>query len=297
MSIARALTTRRAKHQGSTDMSIFPQRSNTTKGYANAGSIRNKISSPMELTHTTNQLAYNAPDLYPQAKSASSRTSNSDDDSSLESPSTTASSPPTSPEMPAAERMSGSPEPNHLSCYFTPPTEKPSVNNFDAPAIPKRSPSHTKKASLDNMANRYARLSNQSNKTVSSKASTTLSRSSSTSTAVTTWSLASSSPKPSIPLASTATTGAAPVPPPRFRRPTLDTPESQHPFGHELAKVSELAEELGMKDELLNHREEEQALLKKGLCKFMAEDYLSEIQGLLADFLTPDHNSSEPVWI
>jgi len=55
----------------------------------------------------------------------------------------------------------------------------------------------------------------------------------------------------------------------------------QHPFGHELAQVSELAEEYGIsKEKLAIVDEEEQDLISRGLFKFRAEDYMSEIHGL-----------------
>jgi len=62
----------------------------------------------------------------------------------------------------------------------------------------------------------------------------------------------------------------------------VDTPEQseQHPFGNELAKVSEIAEDYGISKETLTViGKEEQELLSRGLFKFRAEDYMSEIQG------------------
>jgi hypothetical protein len=54
----------------------------------------------------------------------------------------------------------------------------------------------------------------------------------------------------------------------------------QHPFGHELAQVSELAEEYGIsREKLAVVDEEEQELVSKGLFKFCAEDYMNEING------------------
>ncbi|KAI1428258.1 hypothetical protein F5Y12DRAFT_48428 [Xylaria sp. FL1777] len=298
MSLARAFTTRRGK-QPSTDMGILPHRSNTTsKGRGQSGSIRDKISSPMALTHTTNMLAYNAPDLYPRKTSSPASSSKSDDESSLDSPSTAMSSPPTSPEIPSGERTSESPEPNHLSCYFTAPTQKPTSNIREAPSIPKRAPSHTKKTSFESLANKHARFSNQSSKTVSTKASFTMSRSSSTSTSITSISSASHAQKPSVQMPTISTTSAVPLSPtPRFRRPN-DVPESQHPFGQELAKVSELAEELGVKDKLQGIDDEEAQLIAKGLRKFKAEDYLAEIHDLLSSFIISESTpSQQPVWI
>ncbi|GAW18184.1 hypothetical protein ANO14919_076580 [Xylariales sp. No.14919] len=298
MSLARAFTTRRK--QSSSDMGILPHRSNTTKGHGYSGSIRNKISSPMELTHTTNMLAYNAPDLYPRSTSSPASSSKSDDESSLNSPSTAMSSPPTSPEIPSGGRISESPEPNHLSCYFTAPTQKPSISNIrEAPSIPKRAPSHTKKTSFENLANKHARFSNQSSKTASTKATSTMSRSPSISTSATSVSSVSHAHKSSMQMSS-AVSPVSPVPQSptqRFRRPN-DAPDSQHPFGQELAKVSELAEELGVKDKLQGTDDEEQQLMAKGLCKFKAEDYLAEIHELLSTFIISEHTSpQQPVWI
>ncbi|KAI3343020.1 hypothetical protein F4824DRAFT_127360 [Ustulina deusta] len=298
MSLARAFTTRRGK-QSSTDMGILPHRSNTTsKSHGQTGSIRNKISSPMELTHTTNMLAYNAPDLYPRATSSPASSSKSDDESSLNSPSTAMSSPPTSPEIPSGERTFESPEPNHLSCYFTAPNQKQTSNIREAPSIPKRAPSHTKKASFETLANKHARFSNQSSKTASTKVSFTMSRSSSTSTSITSVSSAAHVQKSSVHMPTISPTSAVPPSPtPRFRRPN-DAIESHHPFGQELAKVSELAEELGVKDKLTDIDDEEQQLIAKGLRKFKAEDYLAEIHELLSSFIISEPPpSQQPVWI
>jgi hypothetical protein len=54
-----------------------------------------------------------------------------------------------------------------------------------------------------------------------------------------------------------------------------------HPFGNELAQVSELAEQFGMgKEKLAILDEEEQELISMGLYKFAADDYMNELQGL-----------------
>ncbi|KAI0012155.1 hypothetical protein F4779DRAFT_614866 [Xylariaceae sp. FL0662B] len=295
MSLARALTTRRAK-QPSQDF-LLPQRSNTTaKGHGNFGTIRNKISGPMELTHTTNMLAYNAPDLFPHSESSPTESIKSDDSS--DTPSITGSSPPTSPDMPSTDGPSGSPEPNHLSCYFTAPGQKTSSNMDEAPKIPQRAPSHTKKASYDNLANKIARFSNQSGKSISTmKSGGSLSRSSSTSTSATSVSSGSYSRKGSVP-------SIPPVPPvtsppstrASFRR-TNEHTEAQHPFGNELAQVSELAEELGMREDLQMIDEEEQQLISKGLYRFRPEDYLAEVQGLFSTFFKQELAESQAVWI
>jgi len=61
---------------------------------------------------------------------------------------------------------------------------------------------------------------------------------------------------------------------------SVDAPDS-HPFGNELAKVTELAEDYGISQQTLAVVDkEEQELASRGLFKFRAEDYMSEIQGL-----------------
>ncbi|KAH8884009.1 hypothetical protein GQ53DRAFT_408625 [Thozetella sp. PMI_491] len=288
-SIGRAFTTRRAK-QGFQSSESAPQRSNTTKGF---GSIRNKISGPVELVHTTNMLSYNAPDIYPkEPKSATSISSSgkSDDDMS-DSARTSSSSPPTSPDIPTAPKRDMSPEPNHLSSYFAAPGHE--VASGPKPEIPQRAPSHTSKGSksYSNLGRQrsMSQLSEQSSRTVSTKASFTFSRSSSTSTNTSASSHLSSHshhvPKLSNP--------PVPAAPPRVPSVPLRSAQSQpqlqqhrkdysqtHPFGKELAQVSEIAEEFGVKDRLNVIDAEEKELQEMGLCKFRAEDYLDEIQGL-----------------
>ena len=68
-----------------------------------------------------------------------------------------------------------------------------------------------------------------------------------------------------------------------------------HPFGHELAQVSELAEGYGIppqKNEVIDP--EEQELLSRGLFKFQAEDYVDEIRGL---FQSAFSESKPSMWI
>ncbi|KAH7034903.1 uncharacterized protein B0I36DRAFT_85470 [Microdochium trichocladiopsis] len=296
MSLARAFTTRRGK-QPSVDMGFTPQRSNTVS--RGVGSIRHKISAPIGLTHTTNMLAYNAPDLYP--KSASSIASSRSDDES--DAATNASSPPTSPDVGTTPDRAESPEPNHLSCYFTAPGQKPFPSSTPAPVIPKRAPSHTKKASMDNLAaNVNTRLSNQSNNSVSTKASSILSRSASVSTTATVASALSpamKSPAPSIP-----TTPSYAAPPSArssagaLKRRTADRSEATHPFGQELAQVTEIAEEFGIRDKIQITDEEEQELKAKGLFKFQADDYINEVQSIFTTFFQPETKAApEPIWI
>lgn len=301
MSLARALTTRRAK-QPSTDMGVLPQRSNTVaRGHAHSGSIRNKISSPMALTHTTNMLAYNAPDLHPKSASSTSSSKSTTSDDESESARTSTSSPPTSPDIPSVADRSISSEPNHLSCYFTVPGQKPPTTDSEAPAIPKRAPSHIKKASYDQPTSKQTRFSNQSSTSTSTHSSFSLSRSASISTTATSLSSVSLSRKRSIP--SLPSTPAIPSSPPATRsspgyRRAAERSESQHPFGQELAQVTEIAEDYGVKEKLNIVDEEEQELISRGLCSFRPEDYLSDIQVLFSTFFRPEPTQvQEPVWI
>ncbi|RMZ89709.1 hypothetical protein DV736_g3060, partial [Chaetothyriales sp. CBS 134916] len=55
-------------------------------------------------------------------------------------------------------------------------------------------------------------------------------------------------------------------------------PSQDHPFGRELAKVNEVAEDFGATTAVLE--EEEQELVSKGLYKFSVDDYISEIMNL-----------------
>lgn len=76
-----------------------------------------------------------------------------------------------------------------------------------------------------------------------------------------------------------------------------------HPFGNELAQVSELVEEYGASKERLPLKmtvidEEEQELVSKGLFKFAADDYMSELQGLfISAFGDMPMPQTSTVWI
>jgi hypothetical protein len=52
--------------------------------------------------------------------------------------------------------------------------------------------------------------------------------------------------------------------------------------------VSELAEEYGVQEQLVDMTErEEQAMQQKGLLKFGADEYMSDVRGLFASFMVP----------
>ncbi|KAK1828259.1 hypothetical protein QBC39DRAFT_157712 [Podospora conica] len=325
MSIARAFTTRKAR-QGLDGDSSVPHRSHTTK---NSGSIRHKISAPVELIFTTNQLSYNAPDIFPKTSRSISTGSSHRSDDDLSDSATNVSSPPTSPDLDSPKRTL-SPEPNHLSCYFTPPLQTqspvPSVAPLSPapaasvqspatstrsrrpppPMIPERAASHAKKP-YDGLVRQRSssRMSEQSQQTLSSKGSFSFSRSSSASTAATSSSQytvppqhkakvsgsyvnsSSSSHRPSASQSSQSSRGHK-----------TDFSQAQHPFGLELAQVSEIAEEYGVKEKLNELETEEKELVAKGLNKFTAEDYLGEINSLISSFFT-DANPMPPaaLWI
>lgn len=278
----------------------------------NAPDIRRgpKISGPMELIHTTNMLSYDAPDIHKEPKTAASNSSMSlGSDGDSDHIPTAASSPPTSPDTafpPGDVKDDGkSPlEPNHLSCYFTLPSSTATTNAPPVPSLPKRAPSHSKK-SLDHLSRKasiseflgrkpsVSRLSEQSSRSISSKASGSFSRSSSASTSTTASSHSYSShsaPKtsplspPPVPPTALSTSGAV-----HLHKESSTGSERTHPFGHELAQVTELAEEYATtateKTRVIATDEEKQ-MSALGLQKFSPEEYLSEIQGLFATFFS-----------
>ncbi|KLU87453.1 hypothetical protein MAPG_06453 [Magnaporthiopsis poae ATCC 64411] len=306
MPITRAFTSRRVKQ--SLELRDAAEgvisKGNAHKSSQSVSSIRNKISAPVQLISTTNMLSYNAPDIRPKINSATSitpSTSESDSDSarSVGSPGST---PPTSPDSPFTIKRSPSPEPNHLSCYFTPPGQAANAPTpTQAPVIPTRAPSHTKKSHDILTRHRSAsRLSEQSSRTVSTKGSFSFSRSSSTSTNTTTTSRSasfsnSSNSKAPLP-AITQTPLPAPPSPPRPQRKEPSAAPS-NPFGNELARVTELAEEFGGKAVSKQvMRQEEADLLNKGYKKFRPDSYLDEVQGLYADFFA-EEKTAKPLWI
>jgi len=160
MSLARAFTTRRKNSEGNNGFlgRYASQRSPTKPTISRA-----QISKPVALISTTNNLCYDAPNIAgtsPVASnrdfsSASSVGSSAADDSDASSASVRSRD--TLTDASSVDECPSSPEPNHLSGYF-----KPSVYNdvsrsnsvrtsstrtsFDAPAIPQRAASHSKKA-------------------------------------------------------------------------------------------------------------------------------------------------------
>lgn len=317
-SISRAFTTRRIKQfskDSEPDHPIQP-RSNLQK--VSMANLRHKISAPVKLIHTTNVLAYNAPDLYPQSATSTKSSFLKSDDDLSDSANTQASSPPTSPDIDQAPDRCLSPEPNHLSCYFTAETsttspvatQKPSPL-VDAPLVPSRAPSHTKKTYDSRVRDQSVagRSSVQSQRTISTKASFNFSQPRSRSTSVSSNSTPASpssyakkrpqvSVPPTVSQHSIPSATASPASPPRQRSQRqaefVESParsshraefsQSHHPFGQELAQVTEIAEEYGVKEKLNEYAAEEQEMAGMGLCKFSADDYMKEIKGFFVTF-------------
>lgn len=290
MSIARAFTTRRAKlgQNELGDQNKAPQRSNSARD-RHGPVLRHKISGPVQLVHTTNMLSYNAPDIPRALRSKSSLRS---EDS--EAPSTAESTPPTSPDVSPVEECPG-PQPNHLSTYFMVADKSQALPAIsEAPAIPKRSPSHTKQNSYDAIARQQSlsRLSKDSDRSLSTKASFTFSRSSSTSTRASSGSYGFSGQNQKPPPPPTP----SPAPPASFQQRSL---KESHPFGQELAQVTELAEEFSGKTTSKEEEEDLQYIKSKSLNKFSAQDYLGEINSLLTSFF-PEVAHAKPsatMWI
>lgn len=154
MSLVRAFTQRRGN--GKPDH-VAPTRAASQRNGRPV--YRTQISSPVALISSTNALSYEAPDISGTtpidhgtashgSRASSQHTADHSDSSTLSiDTDTDASSVDNSPVV--------TPEPNHLSCYFRPSVDTksggssptlPASPSFDAPTIPQRVPSHSKKA-------------------------------------------------------------------------------------------------------------------------------------------------------
>lgn len=343
MSLSRAFTTRKLK-LGSDADGKSPQRSHT---------LRHKISAPVQLVHTTNMLSYNAPDLprVPGRNNSSdiprvpARNNSSDiprvptrinssksltDSDSVE---TNESTPPTSPDVAQGER-SPSPKPNHLSGYFKPAAARPAAaapaepEPTPAPMIPQRSPTHTKKNSVDAVA-RSRSITRISRDSELSAASRSLQSLSSRSPSVSTNSSAPSSAHssmhssahnssissrlakqplaPAFPLAPAPTTvSAAPAAPVASSvQPSNATrrhvAKDSNPFGAELAQVTELAEEFSSRSLREQMEDDVEYMRSNNLVRLRTDDYLSMVQSLSSIFFSePNHpapKAAAPLWI
>lgn len=240
MSLARTFTKRFKRDDNSPSLSRH-----------GAGTIkRSMISLPTELISTTNMQALTAPDI----RSVSASTSASSDASSnlgndsdfstidksfLSNQDTDASSvefsSPATPNTPHTESKSFfdakqiDSSPLVFQAEATPDTP-------DVPMIPKRAPSHSKKAHVELSRKR---------------------------------SIQRMTPPPDS-LEKTVVRNSADI---------FGTADSNaHPFGRELAKVSEVAEDFGAASSFMV--DEEQEILNKGLFKYSVDDYINEIAGM-----------------
>ncbi|KAH6606381.1 hypothetical protein Trco_005534 [Trichoderma cornu-damae] len=319
MSLSRAFTTRKLRLSSDSGDARGPQRSNT---------LRHKISAPVQLVHTTNMLSYNAPDLPRPGRTGSAR---SLDDS--DSFATAESTPPTSPDAAPGERTP-SPKPNHLSGYFR-GSAKPvaPAEPEPAPVIPQRSPTHTKKNSVDAVARSrsISRISRDSELSAASKSLQAFSRTPSVSTRSSAHSSSVSGRSVKQPLAPAAPIPKAPAPKaPAPKAPALKAPapmaptvppaapaplsvqppiaaqhhasKDSHPFGPELAQVTELAEEYSSGSQLELADEDVEYIRAKGLVRLRPDDYLSMMQGLSSLFFSPEPShpaptTAAPLWI
>ena len=286
-SISRAFTKRTKRPEVSSPM---PYHEGQIK--FSAGTIkRGKISAPVQLISTTNMLALEAPELHgssdlhqaiamretSSSTSSTSLTSSSSstklrDDSDMSESVPSLVSPITTPG--ASSREESPVEPTPLQGYLpkrpkTPvsSTESPAATSprtppppgDDTPSVPKRALSHTKRS--------HQQVSRQrSLKAVSPPAPLSTSDSPSKQSD---W----------LTEAVTAADAAAAAADP-------------HPFGKELEKVREIAEEFGG-GYLLD--EEGQDLQRKGFRRFSVDEYLAEIEDLYSKMFDDDYAGPIPV--
>lgn len=230
---------------------------------------RKEISLPVSLISTTNMLSYEAPDLVVARQMMAARSSSDDSTPTPSSPSTVPSLTPDG----SSAGSSPAVEYNHLSAYFPGPTVKRTASarqnqlaDADAPAIPKRVPSHSKREH-----ERLARKRSLQNSGRTSPATS-----------------------PSSPDMGPVDGGAqrtslelmgvnAPEPPPkmtsnptRHRSPTA----TANPFSPELEKLNEVVEDFKNAAEDANTELEDDDTMhmrKFGLVRFAAVDYRNDI--------------------
>lgn len=272
MSLVRAFTTRRNKtpvvemHDG------LPQLGRAASQRAGKPVNRHQISSPLALLSTSNVTLNNAESIVGtspiefQGYSSNSSTSGDDSDISIGSDGTVtdASSVDESP-------MRSEPEPNHLSCYFKPavdtgnpsPTSSPTGSartSLEAPKLPQRVPSHSKKA----------------HETLHRKR--TIQR------------IMSPPPSSYREVSRTSTEIFNPSTNSSFVESTRDSP-----FGNELAQLEEVAEEFGAVVRDAEDSEDAMVMQSHSLAHFAASDYLNEIQSLINNAFADE--TSSPAWI
>ena len=225
--------------------------------------IRAKISSPTALLSTSNAQVHNAsaiegrsPIEIRHVSSGSASDSNNDSDSgsgsgsvhSYETDATSVDNSPISPE----------PEPNHLSAYFKPAIDTHSRAtshsssarpSFDAPRIPQRAPSHSKRAHEGVHRKRSIQRM--------------------------------LSPPPSRGAQDTRSSTEIFGLPSPAKASFVEAPKESSPFANELAQLDEVAEELGQVVKSAERDADAVYLQDRGLGCYSANDYMWEIQGLI----------------
>lgn len=254
MSLMRNFTKRARAHTRGEEPTI--QARSCTVKYAPGTINRAKISLPTELLSTTNVHALNAPDIRKASAETSSSSSadsvHSDNDFSsidkgflsADNSSATDLSPIT-PMTPFSETGLN----NDVKDFFSSRSIVASVTSTPAseptPAVPKRAPSHSKRAHIEVSRQRSFNRSMSPPPTDISKSTN------------------GPGVRDSVAM---------------FGSPKSGSSERSHPFGRELAKVHEVAEGFGAAGMVLD--EEEQEMLSKGLQKFTVADYLAELTGM-----------------
>lgn len=234
--------------------------------------VRSKISGPTQLLSTSNAQIHNAhaiggrpPIDIRHVSSGSASDSNNDSDTSggsVHSYETDATSVDNSPLTPE-------PEPNHLSAYFKPGVdtvkgqsrEASSISraasvtssarpSLDAPKVPQRAASHSKRAheGLHRKRSIQRMLSPPPSRGQDMRSSTEI--------------FGVSSPT---------------------RSGFVEAPKESNPFANELAQLDEVAEELGQVVKSAEHDADAVYMETRGLQRYSANEYMWEIQGLIHD--------------
>jgi len=232
--------------------------------------VRSKISGPTELLSTTNGQVHRAQTIAGResieirhVSSSSISDSNNDSDTSggsMHSYETDATSVDNSPVGP-------DPEPNHLSAYFKPAIDTqvhsraPSGSfsarpSFDAPRIPQRAPSHSKRAheGVHRKRSIQRMLSPPPSRHQDMRSSTDIFASGLTS----------------------------PV-----KSSFVEAPKD-NPFASELAQLDEVAEELGQVVKGAERDADVVYMETRGLASYGASEYMFEIQGLIHQMFKED---------
>jgi len=266
----RAFTTRRRQPEAGNTSPLFIGRAASMR--AGRPVIRAKISSPVALVSTSNALLNHAEDIIGttpieirSVSPGSSASSTNGDDSDASSNSIHSSE--TVTDASSVDESPSPIEPNHLSCYFKPavdtqtksPSRSPSISarpSFDAPRIPQRVPSHSKKA----------------HETLHRKRSVQR---------------IMSPPSTSYGESARARSSAD-----MFSSAFVEAPK-ESPFGNELAQLQEVAEEFGQVVCNAEADEEAMFLQSHGLAHFAASDYMSEIQSLIYETFGDEHTAAQ----